>query len=319
MKRIQIIVPCYNEQECINLFYDKVCEETAVITDCEISFLFVDDGSKDNTLKLLKELAEKHGNKKVKYISFSRNFGKESAIYAGLARADADYIVLMDADLQHPPYLIKDMYKKITQEGYDCCGARRVSRKGEPKIRSFFSHKFYAIMKKIAGLDMVPGGSDYRMMTIQMAKAAISMEEKERFTKGILSWIGFSTYWLEYENVERVAGTTKWSFFGLAKYAINGILSFATTPLRFAIWLGIVIDVGAVIYAISVFIAALRPDSVRTGYATMVVLLTFFSGIIILLLGVIGEYLSRIYLEVKGRPIFIEKCSNINLGDDVNE
>ncbi|MBQ7816619.1 MAG: glycosyltransferase family 2 protein [Oscillospiraceae bacterium] len=311
MKKIQIIVPCYNEQDCVNLFYDEVCRATADMTNCEVSFLFVDDGSRDNTLKLLKELAEKHGDEKVKYISFSRNFGKESAIFAGLAKADADFVVLMDADLQHPPYLIKDMYKKITEEGYDCCGARRVSRKGEPKIRSFFSHKFYAVMKKIAGLDMVPGGSDYRMMTIQVAKAAISMQEKERFTKGILSWIGFNTYWLEYENVERVAGTTKWSFFGLVKYAVNGILSFATTPLRFAIYLGLVIDIGAVIYAISVFIAALNPNSARTGYATMVILLAFFSGIIILLLGVIGEYLSRIYLEVKNRPIFIEKDSNI--------
>lgn len=310
MKKIEIIVPCYNEQECVNLFYHKTVEETAKIKDCEISFLFIDDGSKDKTLQEIIKLTEQYGNDNIKYISFSRNFGKEAAIFAGLSKADRDYIVLMDADLQHPPKLIKSMYEKIL-EGYDCCGARRTDRKGEPVIRSFFSRKFYSVMNKMAGLDMVQGGSDFRMMTAQVAQAVISMQEKERFTKGMLSWIGFNTYWLEYENVERVAGETKWSFIGLLKYAVNGILCFATTPLRIAIYLGLTIDIITVIYTIWVFLQAFNPASERTGFSTLVILISFFSGIIIMLLGVIGEYLSRIYMEVKNRPIFIVKSSNL--------
>lgn len=316
MKTIDIVVPCYNESLCVALLYSEI-EKCLSILEKDYSYriIYVDDGSKDNTLDKIKELIQEKGSDSVKYISFSRNFGKEAAIYAGLAYAKADYVVLMDADLQHPPSLIPQMLSKI-EEGYDCCGARRVSRKGEPKVRSFFSGLFYRAMKFLSGLEMTPGGSDYRMMTRQVAETIISMKEKERFTKGIFSWVGFSTCWIEYQNVERAAGKTKWSFWGLSRYAINGFIAFATTPLRAAVWLGFMIDLITFIYAIYFFISSIRGGGARTGYATIVLLLMFFGGTIILLLGVIGEYLARIYMESKNRPIFIMKEENFEQQTD---
>jgi len=311
MKTIDIVVPCYNEQPCIALLYSEIEKSLSVLGEeyCW-RIIYVDDGSKDHTLDQIRELAREKGSHSVKYISFSRNFGKEAAIYAGLSYANADYVVLMDADLQHPPSFIPQMLSKI-EEGYDCCGARRVSRKGEPKVRSLFSRLFYRVMKFLSGLEMTPGGSDYRMMTRQVVETIISMKEKERFTKGIFSWVGFSTCWIEYENVERAAGKTKWSFWGLAQYAVNGFIAFATTPLRAAIWLGFTIDIITFFYAIWFFVNSLRNTGSRTGYATIVLLLMFFGGTIILLLGVIGEYLARIYMESKDRPIFIMKETNM--------
>lgn len=317
MKTLDIVVPCYNESLCIALLYSELEKSLSELKDGGVFWrvIYVDDGSKDDTLSKIKELIQEKGSDSVKYISFSRNFGKEAAIYAGLSYTKADYVVLMDADLQHPPSLIPQMLSKI-EEGYDCCGARRVSRKGEPKIRSFFSRLFYRVMKFLSGLEMTPGGSDYRMMTRQVVETIVSMKEKERFTKGIFSWVGFSTYWIEYQNVERAAGKSKWSFWGLFRYAVNGFIAFATTPLRAAIWLGFTIDIITVVYAIHFFITNINSTGPRTGYATIVMLLMFFGGTIILLLGVIGEYLARIYMESKDRPLFVRKESNIERGPD---
>lgn len=315
MKTIDIVVPCYNEQPCIALLYSEIEKSLSVLGEGYCwRIIYVDDGSKDHTLDQIRELVREKGSKSVKYISFSRNFGKEAAIYAGLSYTNADYVVLMDADLQHPPSYIPQMLSKI-EEGYDCCGARRVSRKGEPKVRSLFSRLFYRVMKKLTGLEMVQGGSDYRMMTRQVAKTIVSLREKERFTKGIFSWVGFSTYWIEYQNVERAAGRTKWSFSGLVRYGVNGFFAFATTPLRVAVWLGFTIDIITVIYAICFFVSSIRSAGPRTGYATIVMLLMFFGGTIILILGVIGEYLARIYMESKDRPIFVLKEDNMEQGD----
>lgn len=314
MKTIDIVVPCYNEQPCIVLLYSEIEKSLSVLGEGYCwRIIYVDDGSKDHTLDQIRELVREKGSKSVKYISFSRNFGKEAAIYAGLSYTNADYVVLMDADLQHPPSYIPQMLSKI-EEGYDCCGARRVSRKGEPKVRSLFSRLFYRVMKKLTGLEMVQGGSDYRMMTRQVAKTIVSLREKERFTKGIFSWVGFSTYWIEYQNVERAAGRTKWSFSGLVRYGVNGFFAFATTPLRAAVWLGFTIDIITVIYAICFFVSSIRSAGPRTGYATIVMLLMFFGGTIILILGVIGEYLARIYMESKDRPIFVLKEDNMEQG-----
>lgn len=312
MKTIDIVVPCYNEEACIALLYSEIEKELASLETEDIAWrvIYVDDGSKDDTLSKIKELIREKGQESIKYITFSRNFGKEAAIYAGLSYTDADYVVLMDADLQHPPSLIPQMLSKI-EEGYDCCGARRISRRGEPKVRSFFSGLFYRAMKFLSGLEMTPGGSDYRMMTRQVVETIVSMKERERFTKGIFSWVGFSTCWIEYENVARVAGQTKWSFGGLFQYAVSGFIAFATTPLRAAVWLGFMIDIIAVVYAIQFFVTSIRSGGPRTGYATIVLLVMFFGGTIILLLGVIGEYLARIYMESKDRPIFVLKESNI--------
>ncbi len=309
MKHIALVVPSYNEEECVSLLYERVREVFEKETEYDFSILYVNDGSKDHTLEEILKLEKKYGSEKVKYISFARNFGKESAIYAGLSSAEGDYIVLMDADLQHPPELLPEMARKL-DEGYDCCGARRVDRKGEPPIRSALSRLFYKLINKMTNMNMVQGGSDFRMMTAQMAEAMTSLGERERFTKGIFSWVGFDTTWIEYENVERAAGTTKWSFGGLVRYALSGFISFATAPLRLAVYLGFFIVFVAFIYAITIFVAAIGNGAGRTGYSTIVLLLLFFGGVIILLLGIIGEYMARMYMEMKHRPIFIVKKSN---------
>ena len=305
MKKIEIVVPCYNEEECIRPLYNAIDSVFEQIENYSYSILYVNDGSRDQTLDELGKLKEEFYDK-VNYISFSRNFGKESAIYAGLVNSTGDLVVLMDADLQHPPALIPKMIEGI-EEGYDCCGARRVSRNGEPPVRSFFSKVFYKIINKVTIMNLVQGGSDYRMMTRQMVDSMMELGETERFTKGIMSWVGYETKWIEYENVERLAGESKWSFWSLAKYAINGFIGYATTPLRAVIWLGAVIVLISLIYAIYTFFGALRVDSVRTGYATIIILILLIGGVIIALLGVIGEYIARIYLELKHRPIYIAK------------
>lgn len=314
MKHIELVIPCYNEQDCVKPLYEEVEKTLSKMNEISYSILYVDDGSKDETMKEILNLEKEVGSEKIKYISFARNFGKEAAIYAGLSRCEGDYIVLMDADLQHPPTLIPEMYEAM-QEGYDCCGARRVSRKGEPAIRSAFSRMFYNIINKITSMKLVQGGSDYRMMTKQMVDAIVSLSERERFTKGIMSWVGFNTKWIPYENVERVAGETKWSFWGLARYALNGFVAFATSPLRAVVYMGSLVTFISFIYALYVFISSIGSGVQRTGYASIIVLLLFFSGVIITILGMIGEYLARIYLELKHRPIYIEKASNIDEND----
>lgn len=309
MKKIDIVVPCYNEEACIRPLYEAVDKVFRGITDYSYRILYVNDGSRDKTLEKLREIHGEHPET-ADYISFSRNFGKEGAIYAGLSKSDGDLVVLMDADLQHPPELIPEMIKGIG-EGYDCVGARRVDRNGEPPVRSAFSRLFYKIINKMTGMHLVQGGSDYRMMTRQMVDAMLQLQERERFTKGIMSWVGFETKWIEYQNVERIAGESKWSFFGLAKYAINGFIAFATAPLRAVIWLGSLITLGAFIYAIVTFISALKNGGERIGYTTIIILILFMGGVLITLIGVVGEYIARLYNEMKMRPIFIEKESSL--------
>lgn len=309
MKTLDIIVPCYNEAECVEAFYHGV-EEALRDVEVEWSIIYVNDGSKDDTLPAVKALADSAGEARVKYLSFSRNFGKEAAIYAGLSHAQGDYTVLMDADLQHPPALLPQMLAAM-EEGYDCCGARRVTRQGEPKLRSALSRLFYKLINRVTEMQLVQGGSDFRMMSREVVQAVVSLQEHERFTKGILSWVGFRTKWIDYENVERVAGTTKWSFGGLVRYAVSGFFAFATAPLRLAVWIGMLTAALATVCAVAVFIQALFESGPRTGYATIVLLIMFFGGLIVFLLGVIGEYLARIYAEVKKRPLFIVNDTNI--------
>ncbi len=311
MKHIEIIVPCYNEQECIAKLYIEVNKVFSQLSGYSFSLLYINDGSSDDTLGEIQKLASDYGDDKIRYISFARNFGKEAAIYAGFENCQGDYVALMDADLQHPPALLPDMIAKL-EEGHDCCGARRVSRNGEPIIRSFFSRGFYRIINKVTSMKLVPGGSDYRIMTKQMADAIVSLSERERFIKGIMSWVGFDTVWIEYKNVERFAGNSKWSFWGLARYAWHGFVSFATTPLRAAIWLGICLVAATVVYAVILLKNTLSGVRAWEDTTTIILLLMLIGGVIITLLGVIGEYMARIYLELKGRPIYISKTSNID-------
>lgn len=307
MKKIEMVVPCYNEELCIEPLYEEINRVMQKLTNYEAAVLFVDDGSHDKTMEKIKGLTQK--NTEIRYLSFSRNFGKEAAIFAGLANSTGDIVVLMDADLQHPPALIPQMIKEV-EAGADCCGARRIDRTGEPLIRSFFSKAFYRFMKKTTGLDFVQGGSDFRAMTRQVVQAVVAMPEKERFTKGILSWVGFQMKWLEYENVERTLGTTKWSFWGLVRYGVNGFLAFSTTPLRAAVYLGFMIDIAAVVYALVTFFSMITTDAPRTGYASIILIMLFLGGTIILILGIIGEYIARLYYEVKNRPVYIVKDKN---------
>ncbi len=311
MKTIEIVVPCCNEEENIDAFYAEVDKVFQNIEGYEYSILFVDDGSTDNTLLKIHELVSRLSDDKIKYISMSRNFGKESALYVGLSKARADYIVVMDADLQHPPKLIPDMLRVVTEEGFDSCAARRASRKGESVIRSTFSRAFYYIMNKVTTIDLVQGSTDYRLMTRQMAEAVVSLAERERFTKGIYAWVGFKTKWIDYENVERVRGKSKWSFWSLFNYASSGIIAFATTPLRGAVWIGMLIVLGSFIYGVYTAWYALTYPERTTGRATIILIMLFLGGGIITLLGMVGEYLARIYMEVKRRPIYIIKDTNV--------
>ena len=306
MDKISVIVSCYNEEESLPLFYkemERVRKQDFEGIDFE--YIFVNDGSKDNTLKEMKELRQ--NDKKVRYISFSRNFGKEAAMLAGLEAATGDYITLMDADLQDPPALLRQMYDYIKNEGYDCVGTRRVTRKGEPAIRSFFARMFYKIINKLSKVEMVDGARDYRLMTKQMVEAIISMKEYNRYSKGLFSFVGFNTKWIEYENVERVAGETKWSFWKLFKYAIEGITAFSTTPLIIASVLGLVFCLVAFLLIIVIIVKTLIYGDPTSGWPSMICVIFFVSGVQLFSLGIIGQYLSKTYLEVKHRPIYIIK------------
>lgn len=311
-KTIELIVPCYNEEKCVALFYGRIKEVFAEMPGYDFIITYVDDGSKDHTMEEIKKVVSLADAGRVQYISLSRNFGKESAIYAGLSKCTGDYVALLDADLQHPPELLKEMLVAIEEEGYDCASARRVSRKGEPFIRSMFSKAFYHVINHITVLDLVPGSTDYRLMKRSVVEAIVSMTERERFTKGIYSWVGFKNKWIEYENVERVAGTTTWNFFGLLRYAYSGFLAFATTPLRGVIYFGMIIVLIAIYLAIKIYLQALKtPYAQRNGYASIMILMLFLGGVIITILGMIGEYMARIYMEVKNRPIYFARETNI--------
>lgn len=326
-KTVDIIVPCYNEAENIDAFYDAVQTVTSEIEGYDFSYIFVDDGSTDNTLERIREIAAAAVTNvpnvpavsTVRYISFSRNFGKEAAMYAGLKASSesrggrgADYAVLIDADLQHPPQLIREMLRTIEETGCDSCAARRVSRKGEPKIRSALARSFYKIMNRFSDIDIVDGAVDFRMMNRQMVRAILQLPETQRFSKGIFAWVGFDTRWVEFENVKRIAGESKWSMWGLLKYAIAGFLDFAEAPLKFTGLMGSLISAGAVIYLIIELLKTLIVGKDVPGYESLVCLLLFFGGMIIAILSVIGEYIGRMYLETKRRPIYIEKESNLD-------
>ena len=307
MEKISVVVSCYNEEKALPLFYEEM--ERVRKKDfegiVEFEYIFVNDGSKDNTLKIIKELNQK--DPKVRYISFSRNFGKEAAMYAGLEAAEGDYVTLMDADLQDPPALLKQMYDAIKNEGYDSVGTRRVTRKGEPPIRSFFARMFYKIINKMSNIEMVDGARDYRLMKRQVVDSIISLKEYNRYSKGLFSFVGFDTKWIEYENVERVAGETKWSFWKLFKYAIEGITAFSTTPLIFSSIIGLIFCLVAFIAIIFIIVKTLIYGDPTAGWPSMACIIVFVSGIQLFTIGIIGQYLSKTYLEVKRRPIYIIK------------
>ena len=307
--KITAVVPCYNEQEALGLFYEELNRVTAEMRDCEFEILFVNDGSKDRTLELMKELAEKDG--RVKYISFSRNFGKEAAIYAGLEHASGDLVAIMDADLQDPPRLLPEMYRAVTEEGYDSVATRRVTRKGEPPIRSFFARMFYRLMNKMCKTEVVDGARDFRLMTRPFVDSLLSMKEYNRFSKGLFGWVGFRTKWIEFENVERVAGETKWSFWKLLLYAIDGMVAFSTMPLSVAALIGILMCVIAAISIIFIIVRQLCFGGSAFGWPSMVCIMIFIGGVQLLCMGIMGQYLAKTYLEVKNRPIYICKETKI--------
>ncbi len=309
MSLLSVIVPCYNEEAAIPFFYEemKKTEEqfAARFSGVEFEYVFIDDGSKDATVEVIKKLREE--DKRIHFVSFSRNFGKEAALYAGLSKAAGDYVVCMDADLQDPPQLLADMYAAVTQEGYDSAATRRVTRKGEPKIRSFFARMFYRIMNRISDIEFVDGARDYRIMSRKMTDAILELGENNRFTKGIYSWVGFSTKWIEFENVERVAGETKWSFFGLLRYSFEAILGFSTAPLSFVITLGFIVTVFAFVLIIFIVIKTLLYGDPTSGWPSMICIVVFFAGTQLLCTGIVGAYLGKTYLETKNRPIFIAR------------
>lgn len=306
--KISVIVPCYNEELSLDYFYDEIDKISKKMKKLDFEFLFINDGSKDNTLGKIKELSKK--DKRVVYISFSRNFGKEAAMMAGLEHAKGDYVTLMDADLQDPPELLEEMYRLIKEENYDCVATRRVTRKGEPVIRSFCARQFYKIINQMSDIEMVDGARDYRLMTRQVADSIISMKEYNRYSKGIFSFVGFETKWLEYENIERVAGETKWSFWKLFKYALEGITAFSTVPLLMSAILGFLFCLlSFVMIFVIIFKTLIFGDHV-SGWPSLVCIIFLLSGIQLFSIGVIGQYLSKTYLESKRRPIYIIKETN---------
>ena len=309
---ISIIIPCYNEEDSITYFYDAITKQSAVMQNkykVDFEYLFINDGSRDNTLNIIKEYAKR--DERVKYISFSRNFGKEAAIYAGLKNADGDFVAVMDADLQDPPYMLEEMYKSIINEGYDCAAARRVDRKGEPPVRSFFARMFYKLINKISNANIVDGARDYRLMTRQMVDAILEMGEYNRFSKGIFGWVGFDTKWLEYENTERAAGETKWSFWKLFLYSLDGIVAFSTAPLAIASVIGFIFCIIAFIMILGIIAKTLIWGDPVAGYPSLVCIIFFVAGVQMFCIGILGQYISKTYMETKKRPIYILKESNI--------
>lgn len=309
MTSVDIIVPCYNEEEGLALFYQETQKILDGMTGYAFTYILVDDGSSDKTLTVMKQLAAADSH--VKYLSFSRNFGKEAAMYAGLSASRSDLVIIMDADLQHPPAMIPEMMKGI-EEGYDCCAASRISRKGEAPIRSFFSRMFYHLSNCMTNVKMAYGAVDFRIMTRQMVDAILKLSEVERFSKGIFAWVGFETKWYPYENVERTVGTSKWSFWGLFRYALDGITSFSIVPLRLVSIMGVVISLGAFIYILITLTQTLIFGIDVPGYVTTLCAVLFLGGIIELSLGIVGEYIAHMYMESKSRPIYILKQSNLN-------
>ena len=306
-KLLSIVVPAYNEQEALPLFYKAITEIEDKLSSVDLELVFVDDGSKDSTLSVIKDLRAK--DPRVRFVSFSRNFGKEAAIYAGLEHSKGDYVVMMDADLQDPPALLPEMLENLQSGEYQCVATRRVDRKGEPPIRSWFARKFYRLMNRISDADIVDGARDFQMMERCVVDAILSMGEYNRFSKGIFGWVGFKRKWLEFENTERVAGETKWSFWKLFLYAIDGIVAFSTAPLTMVSLLGIIMCFVAFLFIIVIIVRTLVFGDPTNGWPSMVCIILLVSGIQLSCLGIIGQYMAKTYLETKKRPIYIAKES----------
>jgi len=309
-KTISIVVPCYNEEPMIPIFLTEINKAADLMVQkygVVFEYIFVNDGSKDGTLHALRNAKQNDTTGRIKYLSFSRNFGKESAMYAGLENAAGDFVAIMDADLQDPPELIETMYLGITEEGYDCVGSRRVTRQGEPKMRSFFARCFYRVVNRLSTTPIVDGARDFRLMTRQMVDEILRLSERNRFSKGLFSWVGFDTKWLEYENRERAAGETSWSFWGLISYSLEGIIAFSTKPLVIASVLGVIACVIALILMIYYFVKALVYGDPVDGFPTLITVILFLGGLQLLCIGILSQYLAKTYTESKGRPIYIVK------------
>ena len=310
MDKISVIVPCYNEEEVLPLFYKEITRVAGEMNGQYIEVIFVNDGSRDGTLKLLKEFAS--NDERMKYISFSRNFGKESAMYAGLEHADGDFVVFMDADMQDPPSLLPKMYDIVKNEDYDSVATRRVDRKGEPPVRSFFARKFYKLMNRYSNTEIMDGARDFRLMNRRFADSLLELKEYNRFSKGLFGWVGFKTKWMEFENVERAAGETKWSFWKLFKYSLEGITAFSTAPLMIASILGIVFCLISIIFIIFIIVRKLIFNNSVDGWASMVCLISLIGGIQLFAIGIVGQYISKMYLEIKNRPKYLIKEDNLS-------
>ena len=311
---ISLIIPCFNEEESLAPLYRELCAVSASMGErhgLEFEFLLINDGSRDQTLQMLREMAEK--DSRLHYISFSRNFGKEACLYAGLQNCTGDYIAVMDADLQHPPSMLAEMYEGIVNEGYDCVAARRSSRDGEPPLRSFFARGFYRMINRISKTKLIDGATDFSMMTRQLVEAILTLPEYNRYSKGIYSWVGFETKWLPYQNVERASGSSKWSFWKLFLYSLDGIISFSTAPLAIASVSGIFLFLIAIIIICYVVIKTLLYGDPVAGFPTLICAICFIGGIQLFCIGILGQYLAKTYLEVKKRPVYIVKESK--LGD----
>ena len=303
MELLSIVVPCYNEEAALEKFYAAVTEAAAGLSGVRVEYIFVDDGSKDGTLKRIKELAAR--DSAVRWLSFSRNFGKEAALYAGLEHAQGDLVAVMDADLQDPPALLPELLSAVREEGYDCAAVRRVNRKGEPPIRSWFARRFYRLINRLSQTEVVDGARDFRLMTRPVVDSILRLTEYNRFSKGIFSWVGFQTKWVETENIPRSAGESKWSFFKLLVYALEGIIAFSTAPLAAASVLGLVLCVLAFLGIVAVVIRELIWHGSAYGWPSLVCIVLFVTGIQLFFMGVLGQYLAKTYLEVKKRPIYI--------------
>ena len=328
---VSIVIPCYNEEESLHLLYDEICstaESMKLSHQADFEFIFIDDGCTDHTLELIKKMRAK--DPRVRYLSFSRNFGKEAGIYAGLEAAKGDYIAMMDADLQDPPNLLPQMLDGLLSREYDCVATRRTTRKGEPPIRSLFAGLFYRLFNKITDVTIMDGARDYRLMTRQMVKAVLSVKEYNRFSKGIFSWVGFRTKWLEYENVERVGGVTKWSFWKLLMYSIDGLVNYTTAPLAVAAFVGLLFCLLSVIGIIFIICRTIIFGDPTSGWPSMVCIMLLVSGIQLFCVGIVGEYLAKIYIEVKKRPLFVLReteedahndtcCGSLRKADDNQE
>lgn len=307
-KCVSIVIPCYNEQETLPTIYPAITDVMKTIPEYDYEILLVDDGSKDRTNEMMKELAAK--DEHVRYFSFSRNFGKEAAIYAGLCNAKGDFVTTMDADMQDPPALLPEMVRVLEEEDFDSVATRRVSRKGEPVIRSFFSRSFYKVIRKISDVDIADGARDYRMMTRKMTDSVIALSENNRFSKGIFAWVGYKTKWLEFENVERVAGETKWSFWKLLKYSMDGITNFSNVPLMISSYMGMLLTFFSFLAILFIIVRKLIFDDPVSGWPSLVCIITLIGGIQLFCMGIMGQYLSKTYMEVKRRPHYIIRETN---------